>query len=50
MLGVGDKAPLEAVVWTTPRESASVGDLVGDPSAGGNPLLLLFYLFDWSST
>jgi len=45
MLEVGEKAPLNAVVWTTPRESASVGDLVG-----GEPLLLLFYLFDWSAT
>ncbi len=45
MLEVGDGAPLDAVVWTTPRESASFGELLG-----GRPLLLLFYLFDWSST
>ena len=44
VLEVGDKAPLEAVVWTTPRERASIGDLLH-----GKPLLLLFYLFDWSS-
>ena len=44
MLEVGDKAPLEAVVWTTPRELASIGDLLHE-----KPLLLLFYLFDWSS-
>ena len=42
MLEVGDKAPLEAVVWTTPRERASIGDLLHE-----KPLLLLFYLFDW---
>jgi hypothetical protein len=45
MLEVGERAPLEAVVWTTPRERASIGDLIRD-----KPLLLLFYLFDWSST
>ena len=35
MLEVGDRAPLEAVVWTTPRERASIGDLIHD-----RPLLL----------
>jgi hypothetical protein len=45
MLGIGEKAPLDAVVWTTPRERASIGNLIHD-----RPLLLLFYLYDWSST
>jgi hypothetical protein len=45
MLATGDKAPLEAIVWTTPRETASIGDLLHD-----KPVLLLFYLFDWSTT
>jgi hypothetical protein len=45
VLEVGEKAPLEAVVWTTPRERARICDLLHD-----RPLLLLFYLFDWSST
>jgi len=45
MLEVGERAPLEAMVWTTPRERASIGDLIRD-----KPLLLLFYLFDWSAT
>jgi hypothetical protein len=45
MLEVGETAPLEAIVWTTPRESATIGELVGE-----RPLLLLFYLFDWSAT
>lgn len=45
MLEASQRAPLEAVVWTTPRERASIGDLIH-----GRPLLLLFYLFDWSST
>jgi hypothetical protein len=45
VLEIGKKAPLEAVVWTTPRERASIGDLLHE-----RPLLLVFYLFDWSST
>jgi hypothetical protein len=45
MLEVGERAPLEAGVWTTPRERATVGDLIDD-----RPLLILFYLFDWSAT
>jgi len=45
VLAPGDPAPLDAVVWTTPRETATIGDLVHD-----RPVLLLFYLFDWSST
>jgi hypothetical protein len=44
VLAVGDRVP-EARVWTTPRESAAIGELVAD-----GPILLLFYLFDWSST
>jgi len=45
MLEIGETAPLDAVVWTTPHESARIGDLVE-----GGPLLLFFYLFDWSAT
>ena len=45
MLQVDEKAPLDAGVWTTPRERASIGDLLHE-----KPILLLFYLFDWSST
>lgn len=45
MLAVGDLIPLEAVVWTTPKERASFGQLIE-----GGPILLVFYLFDWSST
>lgn len=44
MLTVGDPIP-EAIVWTTPQESATLTQLVAD-----GPILLLFYLFDWSST
>jgi hypothetical protein len=44
MLTVGDRIP-EALVWTTPQESATLTQLVAD-----GPILLLFYLFDWSAT
>jgi len=44
MLTVGDRIP-DALVWTTPQQSATLGQLVAD-----GPILLLFYLFDWSST
>ncbi|HVH50583.1 MAG TPA: hypothetical protein VM690_00425 [Gaiellaceae bacterium] len=44
MLGIGDNVP-DARVWTTPRESATIEQLVAD-----GPILLIFYLFDWSST
>ena len=44
MLGAGDRVP-DARVWTTPNESASLTEI-----AAQGPLLLLFYLFDWSST
>jgi peroxiredoxin len=44
MLAVGDRIP-DARIWTTPQENATIADLVGN-----GPILLLFYLFDWSST
>jgi peroxiredoxin len=44
VLAVGDRIP-EARVWTTPQESATLADLTAH-----DPILLLFYLFDWSST
>jgi hypothetical protein len=44
MLTIGDRIP-DALVWTTPQESATIAEIVGD-----GPILLLFYLFDWSST
>jgi hypothetical protein len=45
VLAVGALAPLDATVWTTPQEHATFRDLLGD-----GPILVLFYLFDWSST
>ena len=44
MLEVGDRVPA-ARVWTTPQESATIDELVSD-----RPILLVFYLFDWSAT
>jgi len=44
MLAVDDRVP-DARVWTTPQENATLGEIVA-----GGPILLLFYLFDWSST
>ncbi|MGH2996695.1 MAG: hypothetical protein ACRDN6_12035 [Gaiellaceae bacterium] len=44
MLSVGDRIP-DAMVWTAPREIASLHNLLAE-----GPILLLFYLFDWSST
>jgi len=44
MIEVGEQAP-SARVWLTPRDDAELGEL-----SEGSPYLLLFYLFDWSST
>jgi hypothetical protein len=44
MLSPGDRIP-NARVWTTPQEHATIAEIAAD-----GPMLLLFYLFDWSST
>ena len=44
MLRVGDRIP-EATVWLGPHERVSLAEIVED-----GPVLLLFYLFDWSAT
>jgi hypothetical protein len=44
MIGVGERIP-DARVWTTPNESAGLPEIAAE-----GPMLLLFYLFDWSST
>jgi hypothetical protein len=44
MLAPGDRIP-DAQVWLAPRQSISLRDLVEE-----GPVLLLFYLFDWSGT
>jgi len=44
VIAVGDGIP-DARVWTTPQENATIAEIARD-----GPILLLFYLFDWSST
>jgi peroxiredoxin len=44
MIAVGDRIP-DAQVWTTPNEHASLREIAAE-----GPILLLFYLFDWSAT
>jgi hypothetical protein len=44
MLQPGDPIP-QATVWVGPREQHTIEEIVADGS-----VLLLFYLFDWSST
>jgi hypothetical protein len=44
VIGIGERAP-DARVWVTPRDEAQLAQI-----AEGAPCLLLFYLFDWSST
>jgi hypothetical protein len=44
MLVVGDRVP-DATVWLSSREQARLDEIAAD-----GPILLFFYLFDWSST
>jgi peroxiredoxin len=44
VLQPGDHIP-EVTVWAGTREPVTIGSLVEE-----GPILLLFYLFDWSST
>ena len=44
MLQPGDRIP-DATVWTAPRQPAALRAIAAD-----GPFLLVFYLFDWSST
>ena len=44
MLAVDDSIP-DVRVWMAPQEPVSLRDLAAE-----RPLLLVFYLFDWSST
>jgi peroxiredoxin len=44
VLAPGDRIP-DAHVWLAPRESISLRDLFAE-----GPVLILFYLFDWSGT
>jgi peroxiredoxin len=44
VLAVGEQIP-DVHLWMGPQEQVSLRDLAAE-----KPLLLLFYLFDWSST
>ena len=44
MVEPGSRIP-DATVWTTPNERATLTEIAAE-----GPMLLLFYLFDWSST
>jgi peroxiredoxin len=44
MLRAGEQVP-EASVWTAPNQRRDLSELLAD-----GRVLLLFYLFDWSST
>ena len=44
VLSIGDHIP-EATLFGGPREPVTLAELVED-----GPVLLVFYLFDWSST
>ena len=43
-LAVGDPVP-DARIWLGPQEPVQLHDVLSE-----GPVLLLFYLFDWSST
>lgn len=45
MLKPGDRIPLETAVWLGPKDRVTLAEII---EAG--PVLLLFYLFDWSAT
>jgi hypothetical protein len=44
VLDVGERIP-DATVWTVPNRRGSLREIVSE-----GRVLLLFYLFDWSST
>jgi peroxiredoxin len=44
VLAFGDSIP-DATVWLSSREQARLTEVAAD-----GPILLFFYLFDWSST
>jgi hypothetical protein len=44
MLATGDRIP-DATVWLSSREQGRLREIAED-----GPILLFFYLFDWSAT
>jgi hypothetical protein len=45
MLAVGDSVRPDAHVWLGPNEQVTLDEIVES-----GPVLLLFYLFDWTAT
>jgi hypothetical protein len=45
VIGVGERVEGDAVVWTAPNARCPLSELIAD-----GRVLILFYLFDWSST
>jgi hypothetical protein len=45
VLETGDHAPLDAQVWPASADPTTLRDLLAD-----GPILILFYLFDWTGT
>jgi hypothetical protein len=45
MLQKGEKAPLDATVWLEPNQPVKLREVFEE-----RPVLLLFYLFDWTGT
>ena len=44
MISAGERVP-DVTVWRTTKERVTTGQLAGE-----GPYILLFYLFDWTST
>ena len=45
MLEIGEGTPLEATVFRESAEAVTIGQLAAE-----SPILLLFYLWDWTGT
>jgi len=45
MLEPGDRIPLDVTVWLEPNRPVTMREILEE-----RPVLLLFYLFDWTST
>lgn len=45
MLAAGETVPLDTTVWLGPNQPVTFREIAAD-----GPILLLFYLFDWTAT
>jgi hypothetical protein len=45
VISPGERIPLDATVWLGPNERVALSEVVES-----GPVLLLFYLFDWTAT